>query len=70
MKTLLVEDNPADARLIREMLKEHTATTFEVQHVTRLDMAVERFREETFDLLLLGPGPAGHSGNGDAGCRP
>src|SRR5208283_1175526 len=53
MKTLLVEDNPADARLIREMLKEHTASTFEVQHVTRLDMALERFREETFDVLLL-----------------
>ncbi len=53
MKTLLVEDNPADARLIREMLKEHTASTFEVRHVTRLDMALECLREETFDVLLL-----------------
>ncbi len=53
MKTLLVEDNPADARLIREMLKEHTASTFEVQHVTRLDLALECLREETFDVLLL-----------------
>jgi PAS domain S-box-containing protein len=53
MKTLLVEDNPADARLIREMLKEHTASTFEVRHVTRLDMALECLCEETFDVLLL-----------------
>ncbi len=53
MKTLLVEDNPADARLIREMLKEHTASTFEVRHVARLDTALECLREETFDVLLL-----------------
>ena len=37
MKSLLVEDNPADARLIREMLKEPPAGAFQVEHVARLD---------------------------------
>jgi len=53
MKTLLIEDNPADARLIREMLKEYTAESFEIQHVARLDLGLECLRKETFDVLLL-----------------
>jgi diguanylate cyclase (GGDEF)-like protein len=53
MKTLLVEDNSADARLIREMLKETSAGTFEVQHVARLDKAMECLHKETFDVVLL-----------------
>jgi PAS domain S-box-containing protein len=53
MNSLLVEDNPADARLIREMLKESPAGTFQFQHVGRLDSALERLRQETFDVVLL-----------------
>jgi two-component system CheB/CheR fusion protein len=53
MKLLLVEDYPAQARLIREMLKEPTAGTFLVQHESRLDSALERLRQETFDVVLL-----------------
>src|SRR5271165_650087 len=53
MKTLLVEDNPADARLIREMLKELPAGTLQLQQVGRLDSAMERLRQETFDVVLL-----------------
>ena len=53
MKTLLVEDNPADARLICEMLKEPSATTYQVQQVARLDSALERLGRETFDVVLL-----------------
>ena len=53
MKTLLVEDNPADARLIREMLKELPAGTLQLQQVGRLDSAMERLRQEAFDVVLL-----------------
>ena len=53
MKSLLVEDNPADARLIREMLKEAPAGAFQLQQVARLDSALERLRQETFDVVLL-----------------
>jgi len=53
MKTLLVEDNPADARLIREMLKELPAGTLELQQVGRLDSALERLGQETFEVVLL-----------------
>ncbi|MFC6758256.1 MULTISPECIES: hypothetical protein [Haloarcula] len=37
---LLVEDNPSDARLIEEFLKEQTQT-FTVRHVDRLAEATE-----------------------------
>ena len=53
MKLLLVEDNPPDARLLRETLKQAPAGAFHVEHVTRLDAALERLRQETFDLVLL-----------------
>ena len=53
MNSLLVEDNPADARLIREMLKESPAGTFQLQHVARLDSALERLSQEPFDVVLL-----------------
>ena len=53
MKALLVEDNPADARLIRELLKELPAGTLQLQQVGRLDSAMERLRQETFDVVLL-----------------
>ena len=53
MKSLLVEDNPADVRLIREMLKELPAETFQLEHVARLDSALKRLRQEHFDVVLL-----------------
>src|SRR5271166_5041528 len=53
MKTLLVEDNPADVRLIREMLKELPDGTLQLQQVGRLDSAIERLGQETFDVVLL-----------------
>ena len=53
MKALLVEDNPTDVRLIHEMLKELPAGTLQLQPVDRLDSAMERLRQETFDVLLL-----------------
>lgn len=53
MKTLLVEDNPADARLIREMLKEAPRGSFQLQHVECLDAALHQLRSESFDVVLL-----------------
>ncbi|MBI5687450.1 MAG: response regulator [Verrucomicrobia bacterium] len=53
MKLLLVEDNTRDARLLREMLKQTTAAAFQLEHAARLDAAIERLRQETFDLVLL-----------------
>jgi signal transduction histidine kinase len=51
-RVLLVEDNPGDARLIREMLKEASAR-FELTRVERLDEGLKRLGEETFDVMLL-----------------
>ena len=52
MKVLLVEDNRADARLIREMLRRGGAQ-FELAHVSRLSQALQRLGEEAFDVILL-----------------
>jgi PAS domain S-box-containing protein len=53
MKSLLVEDNAADARLIREMLKESSVECFQLHHEVRLSSALERLRKEQFDVVLL-----------------
>ena len=53
MRLLLIEDNPADARLIREMLAESSAETPEFSHAPRLSSALQRLRQETFEVVLL-----------------
>lgn len=55
MKILLVEDNPGDARLIEEMVKEvEEATHFEMVHVESLGEALSRLNENSsFDSILL-----------------
>ena len=50
---LLVEDNPGDARLIEEMLKEVSRPSFTLTHVTDLRTGLERVREREFDAVLL-----------------
>lgn len=50
---LLVEDNPGDARLIREMLTEAGTTRFDLTHAQRLDEALKCVAEASFDVLLL-----------------
>jgi PAS domain S-box-containing protein len=52
-KTLLVEDNPADARLLQESLKEPGPRTFVVTRVTRLAEAISAVQTEKFDVILL-----------------
>jgi two-component system cell cycle sensor histidine kinase/response regulator CckA len=53
LKILLVEDNPGDARLIREMLPESQHPTVELEHVDRLSKGLERLAADNIDAVLL-----------------
>ena len=53
IRVLLVEDNPGDARLIQELLKEAKGGEFETAVVPRLSDAMERLDHEKFQLILL-----------------
>jgi two-component system cell cycle sensor histidine kinase/response regulator CckA len=52
IRVLLVEDNPGDARLILEMLREVSAQ-FDLQQVEHLEQALERLGKATVDVVLL-----------------
>jgi len=62
IKILLVEDNPGDDRLIREMLKETHAIEFEIDQVDRLDRALEHLNKKPFNIILLDLGLPDSSG--------
>ena len=53
IKILIIEDNPGDARLIQEMLKEVKDINFEIIHVLRLDEALKFNLTNNFDVILL-----------------
>jgi PAS domain S-box-containing protein len=53
LHVLLVEDNPADVDLIREMLPEKGPIVFEVTPVPRLSEAIARLATGGFDLALI-----------------
>jgi signal transduction histidine kinase len=53
IRALLVEDNPADARLLCEHLRESAAGAFEVTRVARLSACIEQLRQNPFDVVLL-----------------
>ncbi|MGZ5042823.1 MAG: putative bifunctional diguanylate cyclase/phosphodiesterase, partial [Usitatibacter sp.] len=50
---LLVEDNPGDARLIREMLAEEDPEAFRLTHADRLSRGIEVLAQKSTDLVLL-----------------
>jgi PAS domain S-box-containing protein len=50
---LLIEDNPGDARLIQEMLKEWPASQFHLTHVKQLAAGLQQLDSDMFDVLLL-----------------
>lgn len=52
-RVLLVEDNPGDARLIREFIREADVESFDVEMAERLDAALERLKQGGVDLVLL-----------------
>ncbi|HEX5163847.1 MAG TPA: response regulator, partial [Thermomicrobiales bacterium] len=59
LKILLIEDNPADADLIRDVLDDLDATaepgapTFALAHADRLSRAQERLADGDIELVLL-----------------
>ncbi len=50
---LLIEDNPGDARLIREYLSEAGSEIFELEHVDRLSSGLERIARGSIGVILL-----------------
>ncbi len=50
---LLIEDNPGDARLFREMFSEHGTHTAKLTHATHMGEAEKCLAEHVFDLILL-----------------
>ena len=53
LRILIVEDNPADADLIREMLPQTDSLHFESESVPRLSGALARLERKDIDLVLL-----------------
>jgi serine phosphatase RsbU (regulator of sigma subunit) len=53
MKVLLVEDNAADLRMVREMVFESGSKDLELVTAQRLHEAIGRLRVESFDAVLL-----------------
>lgn len=53
LKVLLIEDNPGDARLIREYLSDEAGAAFSVEHAPLLAAGLERLAQGGVDLVLL-----------------
>ena len=52
-RVLLIEDNPGDARLMREYLSEPAGALFDLEHVGTLSKGLERLAQGGIDLVLL-----------------
>jgi len=53
---LLIEDNPGDARLLREMFNDRSAHNAEMTHVDCMGAAEKHLVEHAVDIILLDPG--------------
>jgi signal transduction histidine kinase/CheY-like chemotaxis protein len=53
LKILLIEDNPGDARLIKEMIADGGGQGFTIEWVSRLAEGLERLGQGGIDLVLL-----------------
>ena len=53
IRVLLVEDNPGDARLFTELVRDTGAGQWKMVHVDRLSAALDRLGREPFDVMLL-----------------
>src|ERR1700733_685067 len=52
-RVMRVEENPADARLVREALAEHPAFSFQVAHFLQIESALKFLERDTVDVALL-----------------
>jgi diguanylate cyclase (GGDEF)-like protein len=52
-RVMLVEDNPGDARLVREALAEHPAFSFQIVHFMRIEQALGFLERDAVDVVLL-----------------
>src|SRR5437870_9806328 len=52
IRALLIEDNPADAEIVREMLAEGARARFEIEVVERLGSGIEALHQDHFDVVL------------------
>ncbi|MCZ2845628.1 MAG: sigma 54-interacting transcriptional regulator [Candidatus Bathyarchaeota archaeon] len=53
IKILIIEDNPADLRLVQEMLKASSQPFFEISHTEYLEQGIKKLQEYNFDAVLL-----------------
>ena len=53
IRLLLIEDNPGDARLISEMIRDARSATFELNWSDRLAKGLDHLREGQFDVALV-----------------
>lgn len=53
LRILLVEDNPGDAMLVREVIREDQAQQITLVHVTTIGEAVLSLQSDLFDIVLL-----------------
>lgn len=53
MRVLLVEDNPADVELIREILSDHQEPVFEILHAGTLAAGLSVLSGGEIDAILL-----------------
>lgn len=53
IKLLLVEDNPTDAQLARDLFAESSGDQFDLVHVNTLSEALRRLSRERFEAVLL-----------------
>ncbi|MFH1314709.1 MAG: response regulator, partial [Candidatus Eisenbacteria bacterium] len=52
-RVLLIEDNPGDTRLIREMTNEVQNMGFRIEVADRLHIGLEMLERGSFDVILL-----------------
>jgi DNA-binding NtrC family response regulator len=53
MNILIIEDNPGDVRLVKEMLAEVKGVSYSLESADNLAKGMERLRREGIDVLLL-----------------